>query len=69
MTVMELTIPPNAGPPPHVHNCAELTRVLEGRARFHADGETHEAGPGSIFHFPEGTEEKHGLELRVPAQA
>jgi mannose-6-phosphate isomerase-like protein (cupin superfamily) len=57
MTAIEFTIPANAGPPPHVHNCAELMYVLEGRARFHADGETFEAGPGSIVHFPEGTEE------------
>ena len=57
MTAIQFTIPANAGPPPHVHNCAELMYVLEGRARFHADGETFEAGPGSIVHFPEGTEE------------
>lgn len=57
MTVMQFTIPPNAGPPPHVHNCAELVCVVEGRVRFHADGETFDAGPGSTVHFPEGTEE------------
>jgi mannose-6-phosphate isomerase-like protein (cupin superfamily) len=57
MTVMEMTIPEGSGPPPHVHNCAELVHVVEGRARFHADGETVEAGAGAMLHFAEGTEE------------
>jgi quercetin dioxygenase-like cupin family protein len=57
MSVMLFTIPAGAGPPPHVHDCAELVHVLDGHARFHAGGQTYEAGPGAIFHFPEGTEE------------
>jgi hypothetical protein len=40
-----------------VHNCAELVCVLEGQARFHAEGDTFDAGPGTTVHFPEGTEE------------
>jgi quercetin dioxygenase-like cupin family protein len=57
MSVIEFTVPEGSGPPPHVHNCAELVYVIEGTARFHADGETFEAGPGAVLHFPEGTEE------------
>lgn len=57
MTVMEFTIPPNMGPPPHVHQQAELIHVIEGQARVHADGQTYEAGPGTIIYFPAGTEE------------
>jgi quercetin dioxygenase-like cupin family protein len=57
MSVMHFTIPPNMGPPPHAHNCAELVYVIEGNARFHSDGQSFEAGPGAVVHFPEGTEE------------
>ena len=57
MSVIQFTIPEGSGPPPHVHNCVELVYVIEGNARFHADGETFEAGPGAVLHFPEGTEE------------
>jgi mannose-6-phosphate isomerase-like protein (cupin superfamily) len=59
VSVMEFTIPPQTaiGPPPHVHDCAEVVYVLDGRARFHTEGETHEAGPGTLLHFPAGTEE------------
>jgi quercetin dioxygenase-like cupin family protein len=57
MTVMEFTIPPNMGPPPHVHDQDELVHVVEGQVRFHADGESYEAGPGTIMYFPAGTEE------------
>jgi len=57
MSVIQFTIPEGSGPPPHVHNCAELVYVVEGKARFHVAGETIEAGPGAVLHFPEGTEE------------
>lgn len=57
MSVIEFTIPEGAGPPPHVHNCDELVHVVEGRARFHANGQTIEAGPGAILYFPQGVEE------------
>ena len=57
LTAIQFTIPEGGGPPPHVHNCTELVYVAEGRARFHADGETFEAGPGTLLHFPAGTEE------------
>src|SRR5919109_572340 len=56
-TVIQFTIPDGSGPPPHVHNCDELVYVLEGKARFHADGETFEAGSGTVVNFPQGTEE------------
>jgi quercetin dioxygenase-like cupin family protein len=57
MSVMQMTIPPNAGPPPHVHDHAELVHVLEGKVRFHSESESFEAGPGSMVHFPAGVEE------------
>ncbi len=57
MSVMEFTIPDGAGPPPHVHDSGELVHVVEGRVRFHVEGETFEAGPGTICYFPAGVEE------------
>jgi hypothetical protein len=43
------------GPPPHTHPGDESVFVLEGRIRYHIDGDTFEGGPGSSFHIPEGT--------------
>jgi quercetin dioxygenase-like cupin family protein len=57
MTVLEFTIPEGMGPPPHVHDSAEFVYVLEGTVRFHSEGKTFEAGPGSVVHFPADTEE------------
>jgi hypothetical protein len=31
--------------------------VIDGTARFHIDGDTVELGPGSVAHFPAGTQE------------
>lgn len=46
---------PGGGPPLHVHPDAdELFRVLDGRFRFYADGETFEAGPGDLVTVPRG---------------
>lgn len=56
-TIMQMTAPADAGPPPHTHPGSESVYVLEGTANFHVDGETHEAGPGAFFHFPAGTVE------------
>jgi quercetin dioxygenase-like cupin family protein len=55
MTVMEMTIPPGFGPPPHTHAGSELVYVVEGSMSYHIAGETVEGGPGSIFHIPAGT--------------
>jgi mannose-6-phosphate isomerase-like protein (cupin superfamily) len=57
VTVMEMTVPEGMGPPPHVHDCDETAYVIEGRARYHIDGRTVEVGPGTLLHFPKGTEE------------
>jgi quercetin dioxygenase-like cupin family protein len=55
MTVMEMTIPPGFGPPPHTHAGGELVYVVEGAVTYHIAGETVEGGPGSIFHIAPGT--------------
>ena len=56
-SVIEFTVPVGASPPPHIHDQDEVVYILEGTARFHADGTTKEAGPGSVLFFPRGTQE------------
>jgi len=55
LTVMEMTVPAGAGPPPHIHDQDELLFVLEGTVRQHIGDQTIEAGPGAVFFFPKGT--------------
>jgi quercetin dioxygenase-like cupin family protein len=54
MTVMEMTIPAGAAPPPHTHPGTESVYVLEGNLRYHIAGDTHEGGPGTFFHIAPG---------------
>lgn len=56
-TVMEFTIPPGYGPPPHSHDCAEIVYVIEGKATFHIGDETVEGTAGAVFYFAPGTRE------------
>ena len=55
LTLMEMTMPTGMGPPPHTHPGGETVYVLEGRIRYHINGETFEGRPGSTFHVPAGT--------------
>jgi quercetin dioxygenase-like cupin family protein len=57
VTVMEMTLPEGAGPPPHTHPGGEAVYVLEGSIRYHIGDELVEGGPGSFFYVPEGTVE------------
>jgi quercetin dioxygenase-like cupin family protein len=57
LTVMQMTVAPGMGPPPHTHPGGESVYVIEGQVRYHIDGETFEAGPGSFFYIPAGTVE------------
>ncbi len=57
LTVMQMTIPPGMGPPPHTHPGGESVLVLEGQVRYHIGDDVHEAGPGSFFHIPADTVE------------
>ncbi len=54
MTVMELTIPPGLGPPPHTHPGTETVYVLDGTLRYHIGDDVVDGGPGSVFHIPAG---------------
>ena len=56
MTAGFSTVPPGAGPPPHVHADEDETFiVVEGRFAFLADGQWTEAGPGAVVHLPRGS--------------
>jgi quercetin dioxygenase-like cupin family protein len=54
VTVVEMTMPPGMGPPPHSHPGSESVYVLEGTLRYHIGETVHEGGPGSVFHVPAG---------------
>lgn len=55
LTIMEITVPAGAAPPPHTHPGGESLRVLEGTVRVHINDEAVEGGPGAFFYFPAGT--------------
>src|SRR5919106_78862 len=56
LTVFEASIPPGAGPPPHIHHDAdEAYYVLEGELEVIAGEDTFTARPGSYVHIERGT--------------
>lgn len=55
LTVIEDVIPPNVGPPLHVHEKENETYyVLEGRFEFICDEDRVEGGPGTFVFAPRG---------------
>jgi quercetin dioxygenase-like cupin family protein len=53
--VMEATVPPGGGPPPHVHAREEEGfYVLDGEIDFEAEGRRLRAGPGTYLNMPKG---------------
>jgi quercetin dioxygenase-like cupin family protein len=57
LTVMEMTIPPGAAPPPHTHPGGEAVYVVEGTIAYNIGDDRIEGGAGSFFYIPEGTVE------------
>ena len=52
---LEATVPPGAGPPPHIQsNEEEAFYVIEGTLTFWPDGKEVVAGPGTFLHVPRG---------------
>ena len=52
---LEATVPPGAGPPPHIQsNEEEGFYVIEGTVTFWPDGDKVVAGPGTFVHVPRG---------------
>lgn len=56
LALIEASVPPGSGPPPHVHtNEDEAFYLLSGRLEISADEETFTAGPGDFVFVPRGT--------------
>jgi quercetin dioxygenase-like cupin family protein len=55
LSMIEMHLPAGLGPPPHRHPGDESVYVLDGRIRYHIEGETFEGLPGASFHVPRGT--------------
>ncbi|QEH38128.1 Quercetin 2,3-dioxygenase [Aquisphaera giovannonii] len=54
--LIEATIPPGGGSPPHIHSREdEAFYLLEGQVDFHADGRTYPAAPGAWVTLPRGS--------------
>ena len=53
---MHAVVPPNGGPPPHIHtNEDETFYVLEGTPTFRLDDHVFVAHPGDFVNVPKGT--------------
>lgn len=54
-TLLEITVPPGAGSPPHAHTVEDETfYILEGCLEFVCEGSTQVAGPGCTLFGPRG---------------
>ncbi|MBX7168636.1 MAG: cupin domain-containing protein [Pirellulales bacterium] len=52
-SVFETIVPPQGGPPPHVHHREDETfYVVEGQFEFSVSGRTISAGPGAVVYAP-----------------
>ncbi|MEM7414619.1 MAG: cupin domain-containing protein [Gemmatimonadota bacterium] len=66
---LEATVPPGAGPPPHVQTREEEGfYVIEGTVTFWPDGEEIVAGPGTFLHVPRGVVHHFRNDGDVPAR-
>jgi quercetin dioxygenase-like cupin family protein len=50
--VIDLLIPPGAGPPPHRHDYEEMFTVLEGEITLFFRDQTYQAGAGTTVNVP-----------------
>lgn len=57
VTVMQMTVPPGGGAPPHTHPGNECVVVLSGKLEYHIDGDVVEGTAGAVFNIPPGTPE------------
>ena len=53
-SLMQVTLPLDAGPPPHTHAWDEAYYVLEGELQFEVDGARFRATAGDFVHTPAG---------------
>jgi quercetin dioxygenase-like cupin family protein len=59
-SLMEVTLPPDAGPPPHTHPWDEAYYVIEGEVRFSLEGQERVVRGGDFIYAPGGT--LHGFQ-------
>jgi quercetin dioxygenase-like cupin family protein len=60
--LFEITVEPQAGPPPHIHSREdESFYILEGEVEFHLDERTVVATPGTFLQSPRG--QKHSFKV------
>ena len=54
--VLEGIVPPNAGPPPHIHHDqAETFYIVEGQMEIMVDGEVRQTNAGDFVHVSKGS--------------
>jgi quercetin dioxygenase-like cupin family protein len=70
MLVVESTVAPGGGPPPHTHAAEELFLVREGRVAFLTGepGVERLAGPGDLVHVPGGRPHAYRNVGQAPAR-
>ena len=66
--VIEMRVPPGAGPPPHRHDFEETFAVLEGEIEVTVRGETYAAAAGSLAHVPANAPHTFRNVADVPAR-
>jgi quercetin dioxygenase-like cupin family protein len=54
-SLMEVALPPDAGPPPHRHPWDEAYYVIEGEVRFSLEGQERLVRGGDFIYAPGGT--------------
>ncbi|SEN99042.1 MULTISPECIES: cupin domain-containing protein [Cryobacterium] len=56
LTLIEASVPPGGGPPPHTHDVEdEAFYVIDGVLEIMAEDNRYEAGPGDFVFIPRGT--------------
>ncbi len=65
--LIEMSVPPNAGPPPHRHDFEEMFSVLEGEIEITFRGATARAAAGSSVNVPANA--PHSFKNVSPAPA
>ena len=72
LSVVEVTVPPGSGTPPHSHQSREIFRISEGEITFglFGDGPPRElvAGPGTVLMIPSWAVHSYHNSGGVPAK-
>ena len=67
--VLEGTVPPGAGPPPHIHHDQiETFYVVEGQLEIMIDGQVHETKAGDFVHVSKGSPHSFINRSQAPAK-